>query len=186
MTIIAETPAIATVEEWCAEVRRLHDEHATPISSMDDPRVAEYATSVRTSAQYPDMSIRHFKEEITENPEHAGEMYFKECVKLPAAPISGPTWARSHDTSVWWPEVQFDFQSADVNIGDVTARAKHMVAVDVTDPSQVRSLTENTADVELIVDGHPVDFCGASVATLKCVAAALLSVVTSIGEGLSK
>lgn len=193
MTIIAETEPIATtVDEWCEQVRQLHDEHARPIASLTDPRVDEYRRAIQTAAPHPTVSWNFFTAAIEDNPPYAGELYFKHCIPLPATPIAGPDWASSHEVTITvWPQVEFDFKSEEITIGEVVAYANRMISIQVETSGDdlagtVRNMTEESADVTLMVDGHPVDFYGASVHTLKQAAAALLNVAVKVGEGLSK
>ncbi|QAB17512.1 hypothetical protein Leucomu_05875 [Leucobacter muris] len=133
MAIIAEAETTATaVETWCSEVRRLHETHALPITDPNDPRVAEFIRACSKDESSPEYARSSFLRDVEENPETAGHRYFEKCIQLPTPPIAGPSWATSWETSVFWPEIHVDFESEEIRVGEITAWANHMVAIQVT------------------------------------------------------
>ncbi|UOQ56050.1 hypothetical protein MUN78_10075 [Leucobacter allii] len=183
MTIIAESPAPATLDEWCAVVRRLHAEHAQPITDMTDPRVDEFTRTTPPGTPAIAYDVENY-------PKFAGERYFAKCVKLPPIPINGPDWATRHEVdAIDWPQVNIEFFSDEFKVGDVVAWASCLTTIQVAanEIAPDGTVRENgDMDITLVVDGHPIDFYDASVASLRRIAAVLLSVSLRFGEELGK
>lgn len=186
MNQILDATVSQEVVAWCAQVRQLREEHARPITDREDPRVAEYVQACEAD-DHSGVGIAGFLAAVQDNHKYAGRLYFEKCVTLPPAPVSVPEWAVSVEHSVYWPEVHFDFKSEEITIGDVAAYAQHMITIEVegcpdVPAGTVRYLNEDGNDITLIMNGHPIDFYGASVTQIKQASAALMLMAVRIGE----
>lgn len=192
MTIIAETETTATaVDSWCTEVRRLHEAHAHPITDPNDPRVAEFIRACGVEESSPTFARNSFHRDVKEFPEHAGERYFEKCVQLPPIPVSGPAWAVRHEVTIpTWPIVEVEFISDELKVGEVVAWASRLTTIQVAAthdaPAPTIRTEDEETDITVVVDGHPIDFYGASLRSVQQAAAALLMVAVHVGEGMSK
>lgn len=106
-----------TLDDWCAQVRQLWADLATPIESPDDPRYAELQSQVPF-----DIAVL--------SPADLGEAYFEKCVPLAAPPITQPAWLESVTVrATAYPEIEIEWLGQLFTDGDMTARAMKLFTV---------------------------------------------------------
>lgn len=130
MTTVTDRYPSLSIANYCATLRRKHSE-VQPITNAKDPRLDMIVGT----------SDRLTRERATEglgDPkwEHAlGEIFFQSCVApLVPIPITPPTWA--HDSRVLagdWPNIDIEFRSFPIEMGDVSAHWEQTIGITVDD-----------------------------------------------------
>lgn len=166
------TPTLADdVAEFAAQVRRLFAEHATPITSTDDPRVAQLVT--------PNMTLARIAEYIAEGADmqrELGELWFSRHVTLPPVPASIiPAWGTVHSVRMPnWPEVEVSIESTPFSRDNVTLTIETLTTVALEDSA--------SPDGALLPAGVYADRNPVLVATFGDVATCEVPVMTSLAD----
>lgn len=177
MSIVADQatnihPILADdVAEFAAEVRRLFAEHATPITSTDDPRAAQLVD--------PNLRWDQIAAKVAEGAEaqrQLGERWFSRCVPLPTAPASiVPAWATVHSVRMQtWPEIEVSIDGTPLSRDNVTLGIEAVTTIALEDSIN--------PDGSLFPAGVYADRNPMLVATFGDVATCEVPVMTSLAD----
>lgn len=125
------TPTLADdVAEFATEVRRLFAEHATPITSTDDPRAMQLVAPQITLDE-----IAGYIAEGADMQRELGELWFSRHVALPVAPASiVPAWGTVQSVRMHgWPEVEVSIDGAVRTRGTMTVRVETVTTIALED-----------------------------------------------------
>ncbi|MBY0687011.1 hypothetical protein [Microbacterium marinilacus] len=179
---VTPTPDETAIAEYCARIRAMHVAAETPITSQDDPRVAELSNAT------PYRDEEWIRSSIPEFSQNLAEMHFEDRVaEVTDVPLPMPAWANELEVYAGdYPHVLISFRKTVLDTPEGRIRVEQAFSVTVDDALEpdgvIPAGNVTTETTKLLVDTTPMKDMLATPLTLSLLGEALHTVADAMSN----